>query len=202
LSGNLPFSIGNLTSLTELYTDSNQLSGEIPSSITNLTGLTILSLSCGLTSSDLLVIAFLDEKLPGWRDRCSQSYSPSIGVVNNQDAVMVGGWTAGTELTLTVDNPANGPGVDYTTSMIFDNDHDVFYVVNEFDIQPGDIVTVTDGISTRTMTVSNVRFWGQSGYRYRLRELILPILYGSRPGWVTADGKNKKLLLVKMEIGS
>jgi Leucine-rich repeat (LRR) protein len=79
LSGNLPANIGNLTQLTLLRTDNNLLSGEIPFSITNLTGLTNLTLSCGLNSTDPIVIAFLDEKSPGWQDsRCIPSNQPPV----------------------------------------------------------------------------------------------------------------------------
>ena len=49
------------------------MSGGIPTSLTNLTLLTSLVLSCGLTSTDPTVIAFLDTKSPGWQDdQCLQ----------------------------------------------------------------------------------------------------------------------------------
>jgi len=67
LSGNLPPELGNLTNLNHLNLSGNKLGGEIPVSLTNLSALQTLYLSCGLTSTDPAVIAFLDEHSPGWQ---------------------------------------------------------------------------------------------------------------------------------------
>jgi hypothetical protein len=90
----------------------------------------------------------------------AQEYNPSIFVDYNQEAVGLSGWTIGTELTLTIDNPANGTGIDYTTSMILESNSRAFYLNYAFDIQPGDVVTVTDGITTKQVTVTDVRILG------------------------------------------
>jgi hypothetical protein len=51
-----------------LFLEKNQLAGEIPVSFTNLTKLGWLTLSCGLTSSNPAVIAFINHLIPDWQD--------------------------------------------------------------------------------------------------------------------------------------
>jgi hypothetical protein len=67
LTGNIPVQLGNLAQLQSLTLHDNQLSGEFPASITNLVNLTELYFDCWLTTSDSAVIAFLNEKSPGWQ---------------------------------------------------------------------------------------------------------------------------------------
>ena len=67
LSGRMPTELGNLTKLFRLYLHGNQLTGEIPATITNITGLTDLLLSCGLDSSDPVVISFVNKAWPDWQ---------------------------------------------------------------------------------------------------------------------------------------
>jgi len=141
LTGNLPSDIGNLTNLTELYTESNQLSGEIPSSITNLIGLTNLTLSCGLNSTDPIVIAFLDEKSPGWQaNQCLPN--PIIKADPAGNIVHVYGWPNGTPLTLTVGSETFeatvGPAHWNPNEFVAEFD------LEGFNLQAGQLITVTD----------------------------------------------------------
>jgi len=53
LSGNIPYDIGNLTSLTYLGLYDNQLTGEIPPEIGNLTNLTYLVLGENQLSGEI-----------------------------------------------------------------------------------------------------------------------------------------------------
>ena len=69
LSGPLPENIGRLTNLKTLILSRNQLSGPVPKSILNLKGLYYLDIRENrLWSDDPEVIAFLDEKCPGWEE--------------------------------------------------------------------------------------------------------------------------------------
>jgi Leucine-rich repeat (LRR) protein len=68
LTGRIPTQLGSLTKLTWLYLGNNQLTGEIPASIVHLTQLTDLTLSCGLASSNPVVIAFINVLIPGWQN--------------------------------------------------------------------------------------------------------------------------------------
>jgi len=97
LTGSIPAELGNLTNLWQLRLNNNKLGGEIPASLTGLGSLTSLRLSCGLTSSDPAVIAFVNGLILGWQDkRCvttitTDAPDPSMpgGAVNV--AVTVGG---------------------------------------------------------------------------------------------------------------
>ncbi len=71
LSGPIPAEIGNLTNITNILLDKTQMAGEIPASFVNLVNLTVLTLNCGLTSSDQDVINFIDNILgPDWDNEC------------------------------------------------------------------------------------------------------------------------------------
>ncbi len=81
LTGSIPMELGNLTQLGLLYLEFNQISGEFPASITNLVNLTSLTFDCGLTSTDPVVIAFLNNLVPDWQSRC-YTISGNVGIGN------------------------------------------------------------------------------------------------------------------------
>jgi hypothetical protein len=77
-----------------------------------------------------------------------------------------GHWPAGAAVVLEIDDPTNGPGVDYTDSAVaqpgsveqfFDFR---FALAGVFDIQPGHEVTVTDGTATKTLVVTDLTVTG------------------------------------------
>ena len=78
-------------------------------------------------------------------------------------------WPIGVTVTLEIDDPANGPGVDYTDSAVTQQGVDGpfgqffefhFALAGVFDIQSGDVVTVTDGTATKTLVVSALTVTG------------------------------------------
>ena len=75
-------------------------------------------------------------------------------------------WPTGTDLTLTIDDPSNGVGVDKTVTAVVGpaswNPDEILaeFDLEGFDLQPGFILEVTDGITTRTMTLTNLSITG------------------------------------------
>jgi hypothetical protein len=85
--------------------------------------------------------------------------APNLGAYVASDEVVGWNWPLGSEITLTIDDPTNGEGVDYTDSgPIIENygEHRVDFMLNDFDLKAGQIVTLTDGITPRTHTVTNL----------------------------------------------
>ncbi|MCL4531178.1 MAG: PKD domain-containing protein [Chloroflexi bacterium] len=70
-------------------------------------------------------------------------------------------WTAGTQLTLTIDDPSNGVGVDYTTTAYMqtntqDEDYAAFadFGWPEMGLKPGFIVTISGPQVTKTLVIT------------------------------------------------
>ncbi|HLO33506.1 MAG TPA: ABC transporter substrate-binding protein [Anaerolineales bacterium] len=156
LTGSLPSEIGNLINLQHLSVANNQLSGEIPASITDLTSLTHLTLSCGLTSANPVVIAFLNQKAPGWR--CSNARFHVQMVQNDVEGY---GWPVNDSITLTIDDPTNGVGVDFTDTRTSDPNGTVrFSDLGSIDLAPGMYVTMSDNTTFKDHTVTNLMVTG------------------------------------------
>jgi hypothetical protein len=74
-------------------------------------------------------------------------------------------WTPGAEVTITIDDPTNGEGVDYTQTATASGNINYLYDTGvhfdlAFDLQAGHIITMTDGQYTQTMVVSTLRVTG------------------------------------------
>jgi len=110
----------------------------------------------------LIVICFAFSLFGSTTSVWAQNYNPGIAVDYNQDAVALWNWAIGTQLFLTIDDPDSGVGVDYSDSMFFELDPRAFYLWGEggYDIQPGDIVTVTDLVTTQQVIATDVRILG------------------------------------------
>lgn len=94
LTGAIPSEFGNLTKLNEIWITGNHFSGDFPTSITNLTQIYNFEFDqCdGLTSSDPVVIAFIDNIVgAGWQ--CKP-------IINNITPIE-GSSTGGTSITIT-----------------------------------------------------------------------------------------------------
>ena len=82
-----------------------------------------------------------------------------IIVQPNEDRVFGSAWPVGALLELEIDDPATPQSPDYTDSQIFfesDNWGNGFELSGLFDIQPGHLVTVSDGTTTRQHTVTHL----------------------------------------------
>jgi Leucine-rich repeat (LRR) protein/ABC-type glycerol-3-phosphate transport system substrate-binding protein len=164
LTGPIPTEVGNLTQIGYLSLNNNQLSGEIPASITNLINLAELSIDCGFTSSDPVVIAFLNGINPDWS--CNPTFTPRMIADPVRNWVRALGWPDGTSLTLTVDDPSNGVGVDkIVNSTMAPNDGDPNDIVADFelgsfDLQSGHIVKITDGTTEDQYTLTSLAITG------------------------------------------
>ncbi len=66
-------------------------------------------------------------------------------------------WTEGATVTLTIDDPTTGPGVDFTDSLVVPADGEVVFDVRElFQLQPGQIVTLSDGPTTKEVIITSL----------------------------------------------
>ncbi len=85
--------------------------------------------------------------------------NPYIQIVVNQQQVHCSDWPMGATLTLTIDDPSNGVNVDYSDTKVVgeiippDESFAMFDLNGHFEVEPGDIVTVTDGTTTKQHTV-------------------------------------------------
>lgn len=75
LSGQVPYTLGNLTKLSTLRLYNNKLGSFLPSQLADLTGLTTLDLGYNsLTAADPALLSFLDSRQPGWAN--TQTVAP------------------------------------------------------------------------------------------------------------------------------
>ena len=92
----------------------------------------------------------------------TQATTPTISVYYNEDWVTGWDWPDGEAVTMTIDNPNNGIGVDFTATETVQlypghSDTSVEFHGYGYDIQPGYIVKLTDGATTKTHTVANLQ---------------------------------------------
>jgi phosphate/phosphite/phosphonate ABC transporter binding protein len=111
--------------------------------------------------------------------------APSFQTSPDDDWVGSGGnWTAGATISLTIED---GSGVIYSDSMTaYGNGHFNFELWDVFDLQRGHVVTVSDGSTTKTHTVTNLFVDGV--------DVIADTVYGRADAgtavdvWVHGDG--------------
>jgi hypothetical protein len=88
--------------------------------------------------------------------------NPYIEANPGYDWVHARFWPIGVDVTLTIDDPSNGEGVDYTTTATMETPGDPNWTVadfqlNGFDVKAGDTLTVTDGVTSKTYTVTRLQ---------------------------------------------
>ncbi|HRJ58868.1 MAG TPA: PxKF domain-containing protein [Anaerolineales bacterium] len=83
--------------------------------------------------------------------------NPRFSVLLTQNNVNGYEWPMGTSITLMIDDPSNGTGVDYSRTKTVDTENFrppfdtwIGFTLVDFVIKPGDIVTMTDGTTTKT----------------------------------------------------
>lgn len=70
-------------------------------------------------------------------------------------------WRPGNSVTMTIDDPSNGAGIDFTDTKTVDPYGTVmFYNLGGFQVGPGMYVTMTDGVVFKTHTVTNLQVTG------------------------------------------
>jgi hypothetical protein len=87
--------------------------------------------------------------------------NPNIRAITNEDRVDGWQWTAGATATLTIDDPGTLQNPDFTAygAVGFDEGNGQTYVnigLGDYDLKPGDIVTLTDGTATKSVTATSV----------------------------------------------
>ncbi len=73
------------------------------------------------------------------------------------DIILGGSWPLGVPVTLTIDNPENGVGVDYSDVIDPITYPWIEFRLNEFDLLPGYLVTLSNGVTTKTLIVSGFK---------------------------------------------
>jgi hypothetical protein len=92
---------------------------------------------------------------------------PNIEANPGADWVVARGWPIGTVLTLTIDDPSNGPGIDKTMNITMGpsswDPNDIAAAsgpMSDFDLQPGHIIKVTDGNTEATYVPTHLSVTG------------------------------------------
>ncbi len=84
---------------------------------------------------------------------------PYFEVVLSDQEIHCSNWPMGATLTLTIDDPSNGVGIDYTDTVVVaviippDETFAMFELAGSFETDAGDIVTVTDGSTSMSHIV-------------------------------------------------
>ena len=92
---------------------------------------------------------------------------PGFAVVMSHNEVHAYDWPLGSDVTLTIDDPLNGPGVDYSdvqpsiiTSWDPNQTWSLFQLGDVFTLMPDHEVTVTDGTTLKSHTVTSLSLEG------------------------------------------
>lgn len=89
---------------------------------------------------------------------------PMMIAWKNWDGVAGSEWTPGADVTLTIDDPANGAGIDYTFTDAAQDSGNLYYGDVYFDLgielQTGYVLTMSDGNFTKTLVLSALTVTG------------------------------------------
>ena len=88
-----------------------------------------------------------------------ETHHPNIVVAPYWDGVFGNDWPLGESVTLTIDDPNTGLGVDYSETQSVTSSPegtDVHFELGGFDVRQGHIVTFSDGTTTKELIVSRL----------------------------------------------
>jgi hypothetical protein len=93
--------------------------------------------------------------------------NPRLDAWPDADYVDAWEWAPGLPLTLTIDDPDNGEGIDYSETQIPDypdwdpnQTYAQFYFQGIYDLQPGDIISLENDLQAKVYTVTHVAVTG------------------------------------------
>jgi len=108
----------------------------------------------------------------------AQSYNPNFAVDTAANHVHGHGWPGGVPVTLTIDDPSTGASPDYadTQTSVAEGEDTVvrFWPGEVFEIQPGHLVTLSDGSLIKQHTVTSLSVTGFNGYQDRIWGMAKP----------------------------
>jgi hypothetical protein len=94
-------------------------------------------------------------------DATQENWSPSYleaSIDRPGHSIKGYGWTDGSSVSLTIDNPSNGTGMDYTDIQVSElnewGEYQVQFDLGDFRLETGAAVTLTDGVSSQTLNVA------------------------------------------------
>jgi PKD repeat protein len=91
--------------------------------------------------------------------------NPKMDVLVSENEIYTYDWEIGASVKLTIDDPSNGDGDDYeVTKTVIQGAHnstDLRFYISNFELAPGQLVTLTDGANTKTIlldaiTITNI----------------------------------------------
>ncbi len=92
---------------------------------------------------------------------------PQIGATPSDDRIDGNGWPLGAEVTLTIDASGVSSAADFTDSATVEEapwdpqqTYFSFELQGTFDVMSGQVVTVTDGVTTKTLTITDPTITG------------------------------------------
>lgn len=86
--------------------------------------------------------------------------NPTVIVKVSENEIRTYLWKKGTKVRLTIDDPANGIGIDYSETLpVLEGSNlakDLLFRISDFELRPGQLITLTDGTSTDTVLISPI----------------------------------------------
>ena len=138
----------------------------------------------------LVVLMMMTSQLAGVVRPVFASDDPHFNVGRNTNFLHLYGWRLGATLTVSFNDPTNGPGDDFQITPIPVSEFGFnVYFDGEFDIDAGDIITVTDGTTSLMHTVKNLEILSAAPDT----NIVTGIAEPGTPVWVGSNDINSPL---------